>query len=243
MDFQQNDHLYHISSQFNSELQGVKSDLLEMGGVVEQQLHNSITALISADSKLAQHVINLDEKVNTMELEIDDRCASILALRQPAASDLRLVIAVTKAVNDLERIGDESTKIASLAMKLAEIGEAPRGYKEVRQIGEGVRQMTNNALTAFARMDAEAALAIVKADKQIDLEYSAAMRELVTVMMNDPAGISRIMNIIWALRALERVGDHARNLAEDVIYLIKGVDVRHIPYSEIEKQVHAEPES
>lgn len=237
MDLTNDAHTDHISQQFNDELEQVKSHLLEMGGLVEQQVGDAIKSLIDADSDLATQVRATDKRINQMEIDIDEECTRIIARRQPAASDLRLVIAASKAVNDLERIGDESAKIARLAMKLCEEGESPRGYVEIRHIGDRVRRMTQNALTSFARLDVETALAVAQEDKDVDREYESAMREMVTYMMEDPRSIKRVMNVIWSLRALERIGDHARNIAENVIYLVKGKDVRHISIDEMEKVV------
>lgn len=231
-------HSHHISRQFNEELEHVRSHLLEMGGLVERQVADAVQALMDADSQRAEEVRVNDSRINAMEIDIDEECVRILARRQPAASDLRLVIAVTKAITDLERIGDEARKIAVQAIELAQEGKSPRGYVEIRHIGQQVAGMVHQALDAFARLDAEQALRVVEQDKQVDLEYSTAMREMVTFMMEDPRSISRVLNVIWALRALERVGDHARNLAEYVIYLIKGEDVRHIGLQELTERVH-----
>jgi len=237
MDLTTDAHSHHISQQFNEELEQVKNHLLEMGGLVERQVGDAIKALIDADSELAVNVRANDKLINQMELDIDEECTRIIARRQPAASDLRLIIAASKAVNDLERIGDESAKVARLAIKLCDEGESPRGYVEIRHIGDRVRRMTQSALTAFARLDVEGALAVAREDKDVDQEYESAMRELVTFMMEDPRSIKRVMNIIWALRALERIGDHARNIAESVIYLVKGKDVRHSSIDEMHRQV------
>ena len=237
MDLTNDAHSDHISQQFNDELEQVKNHLLEMGGLVERQVGDAIKSLIDADSDLAVKVAASDQRINQMEVDIDEECTRIIARRQPAASDLRLVIAASKAVNDLERIGDESAKIARLAVKLCEEGESPRGYVEIRHIGDRVRRMTQEALTAFARLDVDTALQVAQEDKDVDMEYESAMRELVTFMMEDPRSIKRVMSVIWALRALERIGDHARNIAEDVIYLVKGKDVRHISLDEMQRQV------
>lgn len=237
MDLTKDAHSHHISQQFNEELEQVKNHLLEMGGLVERQVGDAIKSLIEADSELAAKVQDSDKRINQMELDIDEECTRIIARRQPAASDLRLVIATSKAVNDLERIGDESAKIARLAIQLCEEGESPRGYVEIRHIGDRVRRMTQEALTAFARLDVDNALTVAQEDKDVDMEYESAMRELVTFMMEDPRSIKRVMNVIWALRALERIGDHARNIAEDVIYLVKGKDVRHISLDEMARHV------
>lgn len=227
----------HSSSQFNEALESIRNRLMEMGGLVEKQVVDALEALLRADSGLAEKVLNTEQKVDSLEIQIDEECARVLALRQPAASDLRLIIAVSKAVSDLERMGDESAKIAAMALQLSEEGESPRGYVEVRHIGNHVRNMLRDTLDAFARFDADQALEVAAEDNQVDLEYRTAMRSLVTFMMEDPRAISRTLNIIWSLRALERIGDHARNIAEQVIYLVKGKDVRHISVDEMEKQL------
>jgi len=237
MDLTKDAHSHHISQQFNSELEQLKNHLLEMGGLVERQVGDAINALVNADSELAANVRATDKKINQMEMDIDEECTRIIARRQPAASDLRLVITASKVISDLERIGDESAKIARQAIKLCEEGESPRGYVEIRHIGGRVQAMTQKALTAFARLDADAALAVAREDKDVDMEYESAMREMVTYMMEDPRSIKRVMNVIWSLRALERIGDHARNIAEGVIYLVKGKDVRHLTIDEMQREV------
>ena len=233
-------HAHHISQQFNIELEEIKGSMLEMGGMVEKQIGDAIDALINADSSLAQEVRENDAVINDMEINIDESCNRILARRQPAASDLRLVLGIIKAVNDLERMGDESAKIARLAIELTEQGNSSKGYVEIRHIGERVRKMVHMALDAFARYDAEAALEVAKEDVYVDLEYGTAMREMITYMIEDPRSITRVLNIIWALRALERVGDHAKNIAEHVVYIVLGTDVRHIGLSNMEQQVKQE---
>ena len=227
----------HSSSQFNDALESIRNNLMEMGGLVEKQVVDALQALLQADSALAEKVMETEDKVDKLETLIDEECTKVLALRQPAASDLRLIIAVTKAVSDLERIGDESAKIARMGQQLAEEGESPRGYVEVRHIGNHVRNMLRDTLDAFARFDAKKALEVAAEDKEVDLEYRSAMRSLVTFMMEDPRSISRVLNIIWSLRALERIGDHARNIGEQVIYLVEGKDVRHISVDEIEAKL------
>jgi phosphate transport system protein len=220
-------HTHHISQQYNIELEAIRTHLSEMGGMAQRQVNDAIQALIDADVERAEQVVRADAGVNSMEMSIDEECIRILARRQPAASDLRLVIAVTKAITDLERVGDEAAKIARLAIAQHSDGLSPRGYIEVRHIGELVSHMLQDALDAFARMDAELALNVVQADRTVDMEYSTAMRELMTFMMEDTRSISRVLNIMWCLRALERIGDHSRNLAQYVIYLVNGQDVRH----------------
>lgn len=220
-------HTHHISQQYNIELDDLRTHLSEMGGMAQRQVNDAISALVDADVAKAEQVVRADSAVNSMEMSIDEECVRILARRQPAASDLRLVIAVTKAITDLERIGDEASKIARQAVVLNQDGIAPRGYIEVRHIGGHVSKMLQDALDAFARLDVDLALEVVAKDRTVDLEYGTAMRELVTFMMEDPRSISRVLNIMWSLRALERIGDHARNLAQYVVYLVNGEDVRH----------------
>lgn len=232
-------HTHHISQQYNIELDTIRTHLSEMGGMAQRQVNDAIQALIDADIEKAEQVVRGDKNVNSMEMAIDEECVRILARRQPAASDLRLVIAVTKAITDLERIGDEASKIARQAIALHQDGVAPRGYIEVRHIGNYVSRMLQDALDAFARLDMEVALTVVETDRTVDMEYGTAMRELITFMMEDPRSISRVLNIMWSLRALERIGDHARNLAQYVIYLVNGQDVRHSDLASIEENVHS----
>jgi phosphate transport system protein len=227
------DYSHHISRQFNADLEEIRNHILAMGGMVEKQVSDAVQALIAADSSLASEVIANEKQINGMEITIDEECTRLIALRQPAASDLRLIVAATKANTDLERMGDEANKIAKMAIKLAEEGVVPRGYTEIRHIGNHVCSMLRNALDAFARFDVEQAMSVVKEDKSVDIEYESAMRLLVTFMMEDPRYIKRVLNVLWALRALERIGDHARNIAEQVIYLVKGKDIRHIPLSSL----------
>lgn len=231
-------HTHHISQQYNIELETIRTHLSEMGGMAQRQVNDAIQSLIDADVERAEQVVRADMKVNSMEMTIDEECIRILARRQPAASDLRLVIAVTKAITDLERIGDEASKIARQAIAMNKDGLAPRGYIEVRHIGNHVSRMLQDALDAFARLDMDLALNVVQTDKQVDMEYSTAMRELVTFMIEDPRSITRVLNIMWSLRALERIGDHARNLAQYVIYLVNGEDVRHSNLEEITENLY-----
>ncbi len=227
----------HTSAQFNAELEGARKHLMEMGGLVEEQIEVAFKSLIEVDTDLADKAIKMDKEVNKMELMIDKETTQILAKRNPAASDLRFIISVTKTVNDLERIGDESAKIAKQAIELADSGSGPQGFVELRHIGEKVRQMVQESLDAFARLDADAALAVMHQDKAVDLEYGDAIRTLVTKMMEDPRTISRALTVMWALRSLERIGDHARNIAESVIYLVKGKDVRHKKLEKVAEQL------
>ena len=228
---------HHISSQFNENLQDVNTQFMTMGGLVEQQVANAIQALLETDVALALKVQADDQLVNTMETQIDEALTLILARRHPAARDLRMVIAISKANTDLERIGDEAAKIARIAQALSEDGESPRGYMETRHIGNQVRIMIHQALDAFARLDTTQALQVMQADGDIDREYQSATRTLMTYMIEDPRHISRVINVLWVLRSLERIGDHARNISEQVIYMVKGFDVRHTSVEEIEEKV------
>jgi phosphate transport system protein len=224
----------HISHQFNEDLEGLKGQIMAMGGLVEKQVEDALAALIDADSDMAERVLSREQRVNRMEIEVDEECARILVKRQPAASDLRMVLVVAKTARDLERIGDEAKKIAKMALSFAEEGQPPRGYIEVRHMGGTTKQMVNEALGALARFDIDSALQVVRSDKSVDQDYRTATRELMTYMMEDPRSMSRVMNIMWVLRSLERVGDHAQNIAEYVFYLVKGKDLRHLELEEFE---------
>ena len=230
-------HSTHISQKFNDELEEIRSQLLEMGGMVEQQVKDAVQSLLDGDTRLAKEVRAKDQQVNHLQLEIDGFCTQILARRQPAASDLRLVLVVIRATADLECIGDEASKVARATLKLAEEGASPRGYIEVRHLGNHVRQMVQDALNAFARFDSAKALEVLREDENVDLEYRSATRALITFMMEDPRAISQVMSIMWVLRSLERVGDHASNLAEYVIYLVEGQDVRYVELAQIEAAI------
>ncbi|MGC3874451.1 phosphate signaling complex protein PhoU [Halomonas sp. GXIMD04776] len=235
MEITSDTHSQHISKQFNQELEALKTHLMAMGGLVEKQVQDAIHALLEGDSRLAEDVCDNDQAVNTLQIKIDEECTRVLARRQPAASDLRLVLAVIRATSDLERIGDEASKIARNALALAEAGRDPRGFVEVRHISEHVRKMVRDALTAFARFDTDLALSVAREDELVDTEYTTAMRSLMTFMMEDPRSISSILSVMWILRALERIGDHADNLAEYVIYLVKGLDIRHIDADKLDE--------
>ena len=217
----------HISRKFNTDLDHLKSQTLAMGGLVEKQLRDAMTALETADSALASRVMEVENSIDEMEREIDEACLTTIARRQPAATDLRMILAVSRSVRDLERIGDEAQRIAKMAIGLSEEGLSPRGYMEARHIANGVRETLRACLDAFSRFDAQAARETMAKDKQIDLDYRSAVRELVTYMMEDPRSISRVMNVLWALRALERIGDHAKNICEHVVFLVEGKDIRH----------------
>lgn len=231
----QEDFQHHISQRFNQELETLTDQLLKMGGLVEKQVSDAVSALLKGDTELAEQVQQQENYVNRQDINLDEACTRVLALQQPAARDLRMTLAISKCVSDLERIGDEANKIARMACQLAEEGEAPKGYVQVRHIGLQVGAMLHDVLHAFVRLDAEQAVTIAARDEEVDAEYRSAMRGLVTFMMEDPRSISQVLNIIWVLRALERIGDHACNIAEQIIYMVKGHDMRHASVGDMEE--------
>src|SRR6201997_2167911 len=228
---------HHISRRFNEDLERVRSKVLGMGGFVEQQLHKAVTALVEGDSTLGESVATDDYKVNGMELSIDEECSRILAIRAPAAGDLRVIVAIIKTITDLERIGDEGEKIGYIASRLATMERPADKYREVKHLGRQVAQMVHDALDAFARMDSQAALKTAQEDKMVDEEYESIHRQCITFMMEDPRTIRRALEIMWIVRALERIGDHAKNICEYVIYMVHGKDVRHTSLDHIEREL------
>lgn len=229
------DYKLHISKRFNRDLIALVNQLLQMGGLVEQQLKLATEALLKADVELARQAQVLEDKVDAFDVMMGESCAHMLVLRQPAASDLRMTLAINNCVSDLERIGDEANKIASMAITLANDDESPDGYVEVRHISQQVMSMLHDVLHAFTRQDVSLALAVKSRDEQVDMEYRSAMRTLITFMMEEPRNISRVLNVIWVLRALERIGDHVCNIAEQVVYMVQGRDIRHATKEEIEE--------
>ena len=217
----------HISRRFNQDIEDLRNTVLSMGGLVETQLSRAIAAIVSGDSELGLKVANDDYKVNNLEVDIDDECSRILATRAPAAGDLRLIVAVIKTITDLERIGDEAEKIGFLASKLAGMDRPSDSYRELKNLGSHVSHMLRDAMNAFARLDIAEALDVVKEDELVDEEYDAITRQCITFMMEDPRSIKRVMNVTWAARSLERIGDHAKNICEYVIYMVEGRDIRH----------------
>lgn len=217
----------HISRRFNKDIEDLRSNVLTMGGLVETQLSKAILAIVKGDSELGLKVANDDYKVNNLEVNIDEECSRILATRAPTAGDLRLIVAIIKTITDLERIGDEAEKIGFLASKLAAMDRPANSYRELKNLGNHVLQMVRDAMNAFARLDVKASHAVLREDEEVDQEYNAIMRQGITFMMEDPQNIKRVMNVTWVARSLERIGDHAKNIGEYVIYMVEGRDVRH----------------
>ena len=228
---------HHISRRFNEDLERVRSRVLQMGGFVEQQLQRAVTALVEGDSRLGEEVARDDHNVNLMEVSIDEECSRILATRAPAASDLRLIVAVIKTITDLERIGDEAEKLGHIAARMASLERPTERYREIRHMGESVAGMVHGALDAFARMDTEAALAVARGDRVVDEEYEAIQRQCITFMMEDPRTIRRALDVLWVARALERIGDHAKNICEYVVFMVLGKDIRHLSIEDVEEQI------
>lgn len=232
----------HISRQYNEELEDIRHRVMVMGGLVEQQLTNAIKALVDGDAELGETVVSSDYRVNAMEVNIDEECVQVLARRQPAAGDLRLIMAVIKTITDLERIGDEAERVGRMASQVHNGSSSLKiSFASLEYMGQKVRDMVHDALDAFARMDVEAAVKVWHEDAKVNKEYEGILRQLMTFMMEDPRSIPRILDIIWAVRSLERVGDRATNICEYVIYLVNGRDVRHITqdqmnYSKLSEQ-------
>ena len=217
----------HISRSFNDELDKIRNNLLAMGGLVEQQISKATRAFQERDSNLAEEVLQEGAQVNHLEKKIDEESAQCLAKRQPAASDLRLILTVVKIVSDVERIGDQAERLARIANKLS-VQQRPRNnYQEIFLLAEQVRQMFYDALDAFARMDVEMALKVIRIDDKVNQEYDAIVTQYTQIMKDDPASIDRSLDIMWAARAMERIGDHSCNICEYIIYLARGKDVRH----------------
>jgi phosphate transport system protein len=228
---------HHTSRRFNEDLERVRSKVLAMGGLVEQQLTGALGALIDGDSKLGKTIAGNDYQVNGMEVSIDEECSRILATRAPAAGDLRMIVATIKTITDLERIGDECEKIALIAARLANDERPVDHYRKVKHLGWITQSMVHNALDAFARLDAELALATAREDRVVDEEYEAIQRQSITFMMEDPRSIRRALDVMWVVRAFERIGDHAKNVCEYVIYMVHGKDIRHTSLERVEQEI------
>ena len=228
----------HTSKQFDVELEAIRAYVLQMGGLVESQIRSAINSLVECDIALMNRVIEDDHRVNAMEVKIDEACSQVIARRQPTASDLRLLMMVVKTITDLERIGDEAEKIARMAKMLSEKhGLAIPRYNEIKHASELAIDMLRKSLDAFARLDVVMAAETVRQDDQVDTEFRAIMRYLITFMMEDPRTITTALEILFVAKAIERIGDHAKNISEYVIYMVKGRDVRHVSLEEIEREI------
>lgn len=228
----------HSFSKFDSELESLRSKVLEMGGIVEEQIKNAVDALVDADAKLAKRVIDVDEKVNDLEKLIDENCLLVLVKRSPAAGDLRFVSTVQKTISDLERIGDESTKIARAALRIYEDDRMGKpSLSDIKSMAKLVSEMLHEALDSFARLDPEISLDVIKTDESVDDIYQSCMRTQLTFMLEDPRKISASMEVIYIAKALERIGDHSQNITEYVVYTVKGTDVRHASVKDIKREL------
>ena len=228
----------HLSTQFDTELTAVSTRVLELGGLVESQIRHAIYALAQVSTEAASQVIEAEARVNSMEVDIDRELSSIIARRQPTARDLRLLIAISKTTANLERVGDEAEKIARMVKSIIESGSARSlPSLELRVASDLASGLLRKALDAFARLDTTAAVAIMKEDNLIDLEFDGFVRKLITYMMEDPRTISASLDLLFLAKALERIGDHAKNIAEFIIYVVKGADVRHIALADVESAV------
>ena len=230
----------HLSTQFDAELSGISTRVLEMGGLVESQVAQAIHALTHFSGETASHVLAVEEKVNAMEIAIDRDISTIIARRQPTAVDLRLLIAISKSIANLERVGDEAARIARTVQRLINSGVSTRMRLPVTDLAfeaELAVTQLRKALDAFARLDVDKAIEVLKQDDQIDQEFEGLMRKLITFMMEDPRTISSSIDLIFVAKAIERVGDHAKNLAEVIIYVVKGMDVRHNSVADVESMV------
>ena len=221
----------HISGQFNSELEAVRNNVLAMGGLVEQQLADALVAIHDQDLELARRIVKTDLTVNSMEISIDEECTRIIAKRQPTASDLRLILMISKAVTDLERMGDVADRLARMVLNSS--GRTHPPLVSLESMGRQAIKMLHDALDAFARMDVEAAIQLYHDDDKIDKQYESIIRELMTYMMEDPRTIPQVLEVLWAARALERIGDRCQHISDYIIYCVKGKDVRHTKISDL----------
>ena len=218
----------HISKQFDAELEDVRTRVLQMGGLVEEQIRRAADTLVTGDMAEIAAVQENDHRVNAMEVDLDEACSHIIARRQPAAGDLRLLIAVIKTITDLERIGDEAEKIARMAKLIYDAERMHMPRIEIRHVASLALAMLRKSLDAFARLDVKAAQEVVRQDDAVDSEFRSILRQLITFMMEDPRTISRCLEVLFVAKALERIGDHSKNMAEYVVYMVEGRDVRHM---------------
>ncbi len=228
---------HHISENFNKELEDIRYKVLAMGGLVEEQIELAVKALTNGDMELAELVIKQDNQIDELEMVIDAECTQIIALRQPAAFDLRLLLTVLRVINELERVGDLAERIAKLAIQLSSNEGKSDQYHELQHMADLVKEMLHNSLDSFARMSIEGITDITGRDEQVDREYSSIIRQLITQMMEDPRNITRALDMLWTVRALERIGDHACYICEHLIYMVKGEDVRHLTQAELEQKM------
>jgi len=227
----------HLSKQFDADLETLRSGVLQMGGLVESQVRGAIEAFTSGNPDLIEQIIATEARVNECEVQIDDDCSHIIVKRQPAAGDLRLIMAISKTVTDLERSGDEAEKIARMSKQIHERGRTDLyRFANIRHAADIALSMLRQALDAFARLDTAQAASIIRQDVAIDTEFRYILRQLITFMMEDPRTISTALEIVWIAKAIERIGDHAKNIAEDVIYIVKGTDVRHTAVEVVERE-------
>ena len=226
----------HTSNTYNEELEDIRNMLLNMGGMVEKQVQKAIQSLLQSNAKLAKKVIKKDLGINAMEVKIDEECTQIIAKRQPAASDLRLIIAVIKSITDLERIGDEAEKIAKSAQYLIAEEYSGEYFLEFEKLGKLVVSNLTMALNALARLDAEEALKVAKNDDLVDSEFEKLNNEIITYMSTNPVELQKAVRLSWSSKALEKIGDHTKNICEYIIYLVKGKDVRHIDIETIKEE-------
>jgi len=224
---------HHISHRYDQELEALRDDVLNMGSKVEEQIDNAVRALTEGDHTLAEQTIREDHRLNSMEVGADEKAVSLLARRTPAARDLRFVMTAIKAITDLERMGDEAEKIARMALDLTS-DRAVKRYQALPNMSEAVRSHTREALDSLASMDADAALAVHRKDERVDEMFEGIFRELLTYMMEDPRHISDSIDILFVAKALERIGDHSKNISEYVIYLVHGQDVRHTDVNDLD---------
>jgi len=226
----------HIYKQYDAELEAVRAKVLEMGNLVEQQIVDALESLISSNPKLAEAVIKKDHQVNALEVQVDEDCSHIIARRQPAAGDLRMILMMIKTITDLERIGDEAAKIARFTLKTVETDRmwTPR-FSEIKLMAGLAREMLHMSLDAFARSDATKVLPIAQMDEQVDDQFQMTIRQLITFMLEDPRTISMSLEVLFVSKAIERIGDHAKNISEYVVYMVKGKDVRHVSMEEMEE--------
>lgn len=228
---------HHISGQFNKELEDIRNKVLTMGGLVERQIELAVKAFTTGDLETAEQVIKQDNHIDAFEVALDQECTQILALRQPAAFDLRLLLTVIKIINELEIVGDLAERIAKMAIHLSGSEGRHDNYYELQHMADLVRDMLHGSLDAFARMDINGITAITGQDENVDREYASIIRQLITQMMEDPRNITRTLDVLWTVRALERIGDHSCYICEHLIYMIKGEAVRHLTQAELEKKV------